>query len=132
MRDSGPIHQLDARRAYYVFLTHIIKAHSAGLRWPVDTVAEFGVGTHLGIGFCALLTGAQKYYGLDAVAHMDASAQADLWEELRGLFLDRAPAINDAGEKAFDFPRHIIADDALRLTDFGDLGNDKRIVYVAE
>ncbi len=39
--ESGPIHELDARRAYYVVLNHIIKALGAGLRWPASTVAEF-------------------------------------------------------------------------------------------
>lgn len=105
---SGPIHPLDARRAYYVFLTHLSKAHAAGLRWPVDTVTEFGVGTSLGIGMCALLAGAKRYIGFDALSHMDAKLQAHLLDELRTMFVERAPAFNDAGVKAFDFPSHIL------------------------
>lgn len=142
---SGPIHQLDARRAYFVFLTHIMRAHGAGMRWPVGTVAEFGVGTHLGVGFCALLSGAQRFHGFDAVAHMDAAVQSNLLDELRRLFVDRSPAFNDAGEKAFDFPRHIFPDEALEygtslnsltgikaeLSKLSDHGYSDRITYVA-
>lgn len=127
---SGPIHALDARRAYYGFLTHIRYAHSAGLRWPVETVAEFGTGTSLGIGFCALLAGAERYLGFDAVAHMDASAQGGLLEELRGLFRERAPAYSDSGEKAFDFPHHAIS---VGDTERGLSRSDymERVTYVA-
>lgn len=128
--NTGPIHALTARRAYFNFLTHIRYAHGAGLRWPVETVVEFGVGTSLGIGFCALLAGAERYSGFDALAHLDILAQAGLLTELRELFLDRAPAMNDAGAKAFDFPRHIISNEAVKSgcsrTDYMD-----RITYVA-
>jgi hypothetical protein len=105
---SGPIHALDGRRAYFNFLSHLRYAHGAGLRWPVECFAEIGTGTSLGVGFCALLTGAKYYIGFDAAAHMDPSAQSSVLSELRALFAERAPALNDAGEKAFDFPQHIV------------------------
>lgn len=81
--------------------------------WPVGTVTEFGVGTSLGIGFCAMLAGANRYHGFDAVSHMDASMQMALLEELHAMFRDQAPALNDAGAKAFDFPSHIIDSELL-------------------
>lgn len=125
---SGPIHALDARRAYYCFLSHLRYAHGAGLRWPVKTVAEIGTGTSLGIAFCALLTGAQNYLGFDAVAHTDPSSQGDLLEKLRVMFAERAPVLNEAGEKAFDFPDHIAETPTLLRSDADIMG---RVCYVA-
>jgi len=129
--DCGPIHELDARRAYYIFLTHIRKAHAAGLRWPVHTVIEIGVGTSLGVGLMCLLTGCDRYIGLDAVEHADVSSQRPLLDELRSMIIERLPALNDNGQVAFEFPRYAIPDHAIESNLYRSVLGDSRIVYEA-
>jgi hypothetical protein len=122
---TGPVHELDARRAYYVFLTHVRKAHASGVRWPVRSVMEIGVGTSMGVGYCALLAGAGRYIGLDAVRHLDPGGDPALLDELRAMFQRRAPALNDAGKVAFEFPAYALPDASLD----GDLMS--RVTYEA-
>lgn len=145
IRQSGPIQPLDGRRAYYVFLSHLVKSHNAGMRWPLDTVSEIGTGTHLGIGFCALLSGARRYQGFDFLPHMNAANQFSLLDELHEMFVERSPAFNDSGEKALDFPHHILSDNVLEhclssgsltqikeeLGRVADEGRSDRIAYIA-
>jgi hypothetical protein len=109
----GPIHELGAQRVYFNFLTHVKYATQAGLRWPANTVTEFGVGASFGIAFCALLAGAKRFFGFDAIVHMNPAEQFDLLAELRELFIQRAPAKNNTGLVAFEFPGSVISDDII-------------------
>lgn len=113
---QGPIQKLGANRAYFQFLTHLSKAHSAGIEWPVDTLSEIGTGSHLGICFCALFSGVTKYQGFDQFRHVDLSDQLALLNDIHSMFVNKQPALNDLNQLAFEFPEHIISDAILNKT----------------
>ena len=57
-----------ARYFYSVWLRHLVKVASVRPNFCINVVAELGPGDALGIGICALLSGAQRYIGLDRIA----------------------------------------------------------------
>jgi len=65
----GPGSTASARYCYSVWLRHLVMAGKSGLPTRPLTVAELGPGGSLGTGLAALLSGAEKYIGLDAVEH---------------------------------------------------------------
>ena len=91
-----------------------------GLKTDPYTVVELGPGDSIGIGLMALLTGAERYYALDAVRH--ASNKANLWvfDELIELLMSQAP-IPYLGEFTeilpeladYRFPRTILSEPRL-------------------
>jgi hypothetical protein len=80
-----------AHYCYSVWFRHFLKAHEAGLcnRIPAR-VAEFGPGDSIGIGLAALLSGADCYYGLDALPLANLRRNLDVYDELIDLFRRRA------------------------------------------
>lgn len=89
-----------ARYCYSVFMRHLVNLDkSIGFKVPA-TVAELGPGDSIGIGLCALLTGAQRYVGLDVVRFADLSGNLEVLDELVNLFQARAPIPDDE-----EFPR---------------------------
>lgn len=80
-----------ARYCYSVWLRHLVKAASHGMKVPPQTVAELGPGDSIGIGLCALLTGAEQYVALDVVRYADLSQSLPIFEELVQLITQRAP-----------------------------------------
>ncbi len=121
---AGPVLPLDARRAYFQFLTHLRKAHQVGLTWPVRTFTEFGTGTSLAICFCALFAGAKQYQGFDLLRHVDLKSQSKILDGIRALYAERGPALNDNGQIAFEFPRDIIPESVLVDTMSDDFYED--------
>jgi len=96
---------------YARFMKHLMYLHKAGIGGGVSlAAAEFGPGESLGIGLCAMLAGANKYYALDVVEHTDKSKNIAMLEELVKFFKSKA-AIPDTRE---DFPANILTDDILR------------------
>ena len=89
-----------ARYCYSVFMRHLVSLNRiSGFTVP-KTVAELGPGDSLGIGLCALLSGAERYVGLDLVPFTDLSRNLPIFDELVSLFLNRAPIPDDD-----EFPR---------------------------
>lgn len=113
---SGPVLPLSANRAYFQFLTHVTKSRRAGVDWPVDAFTEFGTGTTLGVCICALFSGAKSYQGFDLIRHVNLDDQHSVVDDIHSLFASNAPARNDNGEIAFEFPREIITDAILKET----------------
>ena len=79
-----------ARYCYAVWLRHRILARNAGAPARARVVAELGPGDSLGIGLCALLSGAERYVGLDVVRHARQAVNAQVFEDLLGLFARKA------------------------------------------
>jgi SAM-dependent methyltransferase len=81
-----------ARYCYSVWLRHLIRSHDSGLcdRHP-RSVAELGPGDSIGIGLAALLGGADRYYGLDALPLANIQRNLGVFEQLVELFRTRAP-----------------------------------------
>ncbi len=82
---------IDARYCYAVWLRHLILARAAGLPSVPRVVAELGPGDSLGIGLCALLTGAEQYIALDHVAFAAPARNLAVLHELVELLRKRTP-----------------------------------------
>ncbi|MGE5639487.1 MAG: methyltransferase domain-containing protein [Clostridia bacterium] len=104
-----------ARYCYGVWLRHLCLAARNGHGAVPACVAELGPGDSIGIGLAALLSGAERYVGLDVVMHVELERNLGILEELVELFARRAP-IPDEGEfpevrprlERYDFPADLL------------------------
>lgn len=107
---------------YGVWLKHLALLWKHGMRSFPGTVVELGPGSSLGAGFAALLSGAERYIGIDAVRHADAFNQAAILRELVELFRARAPRPQKGWPDYDDcldarlFPGHILTEERLTRT----------------
>ncbi|TDH64237.1 methyltransferase domain-containing protein [Dankookia rubra] len=111
-----------AECCYSIFLRYISLLNNGGVTAVPKTVAELGPGSSLGVGFAALIAGAEKYYALDIIDHTDVDVNLSVFDELVALFRRKAP-IPAAGLESrrfpdldcYDFPSFLISDwDAAR------------------
>lgn len=124
-----------ARYCYAVWMRHLVMLEKNGLPTRPEVVAELGPGDSLGIGLCALLSGAEAYCAFDVARSGAPRKNRELLLELAALFREKA-AIPDAKEfprlkpdlDSYAFPSHILT--AGRLA--GRRGDDGgRIHYFA-
>jgi len=110
-----------ARYCYAVWLRHLVMANQNGLLLtPPKVVGELGPGDSVGIGLAALLSGAEMYYGIDAVKHASSRQNIRILDELVDLFR-RKENIPDEQEfinikphlDSYEFPSHILTDERL-------------------
>ena len=86
-----------ARYCYAVWLRHLVMGHQSGESTrPPFRVAELGPGDSIGIGLAALLCGADRYYGLDALPLANLRRNLGVFDELVELFRARTPIPGDA------------------------------------
>jgi hypothetical protein len=111
---------VSASYCYGVWLKHLTLLHAHGLPAVPRVIAELGPGDSLGVGLCALLSGADHYVGLDVVAHSSSASNQGILGELVKLFRERA-ANPDDGWPRFDsyldargFPSHILTEEVLQ------------------
>lgn len=109
-----------ARYCYSVWLRHLICAGANGLNCAPRAVAELGPGDSLGIGLASILSGVERYYAFDVVAHASAQRNLAVFEELIELFRARAdvpdgsefprvgPSLGD-----YRFPRQLLSEERL-------------------
>ena len=81
-----------AAHCYTVWLQHLAAAHENRVNTQPETVAELGPGSSLGLGMCALLCGARRYWALDVVRSADSRANLKVLDQLVGLLESRASA----------------------------------------
>lgn len=93
-----------ARYCYSVWLRHLVLARAAGCDPDPKVIAELGPGDSLGIGLAGLLSGAERYFGLDVVRFADLKQNRRIFDELVQMFRDRAPIPGD-GEFPDVLPR---------------------------
>jgi len=111
---------ISARYCYSVWLRHLTMAYKNGLSNQPNILAELGPGDSLGIGLAALISGANKYYAFDVVAHAGNKRNIEIFDELVELFKKREK-IPDETEfpdvrpylKIYEFPTHILTDERL-------------------
>ena len=111
------------RYSYSVWLRHLSIAHEHGLNtWP-RVVAELGPGKSLGLGFCALLCGATKYYALDIVKYIDENESERVFRGLVDLFKKREkiPNENEFPDlfpklESYEFPDDVLPEERLKET----------------
>jgi SAM-dependent methyltransferase len=90
-RHSIGTHGTDqARYCYSVWLRHLAHAAANGLNTDPKSVAELGPGDSIGIGIAAVLTGAERYYAFDVVAHANTPRNLEIFDGLVELFRARA------------------------------------------
>ena len=87
----------EARYCYSVWLRHLSCAAANGLNTDPKSVAELGPGDSIGIGIAAVLTGAERYYAFDVVAHANTPRNLQIFDGLVELFRARVD-IPDAEE----------------------------------
>jgi hypothetical protein len=115
-------HTDSAQYCYGVWMKHLTLLRAHGLTTIPDTVAELGPGESLGVGICALLSGANHYVGLDVIAHSNPLRNQLIFKELAAMFRERAPN-KDKGWPEFgsflderQFPSHILTEAVLRAS----------------
>jgi SAM-dependent methyltransferase len=124
-----------AKYCYGVWLRHLVLAHdSQALSEIPKIVAELGPGDSLGMGLCALLSGAKKYYAFDVVEYANKEKNLKIFEELVELFKKKAsipddkefprvkPALN-----TYAFPKNILTEDLLK-----DSLDEKRLSQISD
>jgi hypothetical protein len=113
---------IEARYCYSVWLRHLMCAASNGLDTNPEAVAELGPGDSIGIGIAAVLTGVERYFAFDVVAHADTPRNLAIFDGLVDLFLEQED-IPDAAEyprvgpslKDYRFPGHILTPGRMRV-----------------
>jgi hypothetical protein len=88
---AGPGNNLPSSYFYGVWLKHIAFLSENELYGPPKCIAELGPGNTLGIGIMGLLTGADRYYGLDVVAHTTRTSNLTVLDELIEILNNRTP-----------------------------------------
>ncbi len=113
-------HTDSARYCYNLWLRHLTLLGAHGMSAMPRTVAELGPGESIGVGICALLSGADRYAGLDVAAFSNPERNQRILNELIPLFQERS-GYTDKGWPditswldARAFPAHLLSEDTLR------------------
>jgi len=114
---------VSARYFYSVWLRHLVSIASVRPRFSYEVVAELGPGDALGMGICALLSGARRYIGLDRIAFGPRADNLRLLDELQALFKVRTPIPDDQEFpgvypklEMYAFPGNVVTDDMLAVS----------------
>jgi hypothetical protein len=95
---NNPGGGLRGRYYYSVYLRHVLKLKEIGIFNNPKIIAEIGPGDTLGVGICALLLGAEKYYALDVKKYNSVEVNLNILDEISALFTN---SINIPDEQEF-------------------------------
>jgi Methyltransferase domain len=119
-RKHGTGGTASARYCYSVWLRHLVHAHRSGLDTDPKTIAELGPGDSLGMGLCALLTGADKYFAFDVVEFANLQRNISIFDSLIPLLQSRAsiPGPDEFPEvkpslESYEFPSNILTPERM-------------------
>lgn len=112
---------------YSVWLRHLsFIAKYLGNPLHPSTVLELGPGDSIGLGIAALISGAERYIGLDVLPHMNVAANIHAFHEIVELFRRKADIPNEDSFPnlyprlpSYGFPNHLFHKDV------SDLPNDR-------
>lgn len=96
-----------ARYCYSVWLRHLIYARQNGWNTMPERIIELGPGNSFGVGIAALISGVDKYYGMDILKYSGEELNIKIFDELVQLFRQKAPLPD---EKEFPRTRPLLAD----------------------
>lgn len=108
-----------AQYCYEVWIKHLTFLNHSGLNGVPGSVAELGPGDTIGVGLCALLSGSDKYTGLDVYPFSSVEENLKCLDILVGLFESRAPCPGPSWPDyqeyldEYSFPSHILTDEVL-------------------
>jgi hypothetical protein len=112
-----------ARYCYSVWLRHLVLNARVNPTLQFRAVAELGPGDSIGIGLAALLSGAERYFALDALPHAQTARNLAVFEELIELFRARAAIPGDdefpdvlPRLEDYSFPAQLLSADRLEQT----------------
>ncbi|MEO6528399.1 MAG: hypothetical protein ABIP93_17395 [Gemmatimonadaceae bacterium] len=88
---KGAVGHTTGAYCYSVWMRHQAVIAASIPRFSPRNVVELGPGDSLGIGCAALLSGSERYVGLDVVAHASPEHDVRVLDELVELFQSRAP-----------------------------------------
>ena len=83
-----------ARYCYAVWLRHLVVLDRHGFSAKAAVVGELGPGDSIGTGFAALLSGAERYVGLDLVPYSNKADLRMILTQLAGMYSAREPIPN--------------------------------------
>lgn len=100
---DNPLGTLAADSCYSIFLRHVCLLRSAGVVDMPMTVAELGPGSSHGVGFAALIAGAERYYALDLIDFSHTAQNLVVFDQIATMFRERRP-IPSSGLHSLRFP----------------------------
>lgn len=95
----GRVTEQSAKYYYDKWMKHLFYARKNGFSNKLFIFAEFGPGDSLGVGLCALLSGASRCYAFDVVRHATSEKNIDILNELVVLFRQNTTVEIDINEK---------------------------------
>ncbi|HUF91900.1 MAG TPA: hypothetical protein VMR23_05945 [Candidatus Limnocylindria bacterium] len=84
-------HRVHGRYGYSVWLRHLVRLAGHGIRGPFPTVVELGPGNSVATAVAAVLSGTDRYIGLDVLRHLAISSGHSVLDEIIELFHRRTP-----------------------------------------
>jgi hypothetical protein len=110
-----------AAYCYSVWMRHLSLIAKAVPSFNPRTVVELGPRHSLGVGFAALLSGAEQYVGLDVVPRANLDDDVKVLGEIVALFEHHAPIPDgrmfpdlEPALPSYGFPNRLFADDGTR------------------
>ncbi len=113
-------HTDSAEYCFGVWVKHLTLLRANGMTSMPHSMAELGPGESMGVGLAALLSGVDRCFGLDVMAHSNTERNLRVLDGLIPLFRQRASR-TDKGWPDVDayldqrlFPSHILSDEVLQ------------------
>jgi hypothetical protein len=110
-----------AEYCYSVWLRNLVHLNKNGMKNHPKTIVELGPGNSIGVGLAALLTGSEKYYGLDTTHYANNKDNLIILNKLIELFNKRTPIPNNnefpkmnPKLENYSFPKEILTEDYLK------------------
>lgn len=112
---TGIMGTFSADGAYAIFMRYLIALGQVGKSFDDSVVVEFGPGSSFGMGICALLCGATRYYAYDLIDHTEDDRNLIIFDELHDYLKRQAPIpLNGWCARIFplidtpEFPHHLL------------------------
>lgn len=109
----------NAEFVYSLWLSVLVFLTENNIKPNLNKIGEIGNGGSLGVAFCAILTGSQRYYDLEFYDNINADEQLRLLDQIAQLFQNKTPirkydSIN-IKIKDYNFPANIVLPDREQI-----------------